>query len=67
MPNRRLSSVCNRWAGTQVSVSKTVHEGLTHAAAVPIAGDERVREVARMLSGSTSSSALEHARELLGT
>ena len=54
-------------ADTQVSVSKTVHEGLTHAAAVPIAGDERVREVARMLSGSTSSSALEHARELLGT
>ena len=54
-------------ADTQISVAKTVRDGLTYATAVPISGDERVREIARMLSGSTSSSALDHARELLGT
>ena len=32
-----------------------------------IAGDERVREVARMLSGSTDRAALEHAASLLGS
>jgi DNA repair protein RecN (Recombination protein N) len=31
-----------------------------------IQGEERVRELARMLSGSYSETALEHARELLG-
>lgn len=30
-----------------------------------IEGEERVRELARMLSGSYSQAALEHARELL--
>ncbi|HSP29517.1 MAG TPA: hypothetical protein VLN74_13275, partial [Ilumatobacteraceae bacterium] len=54
-------------AVTQISVAKTVREGQTHASAVPIAGEERVAEIARMLSGSTTASALEHARELLGT
>jgi DNA repair protein RecN (Recombination protein N) len=53
-------------ADTQVSVSKTVRDGETRAVAAPIRGDERVVEIARMLSGSTSDSALEHARELLG-
>jgi DNA repair protein RecN (Recombination protein N) len=53
-------------ADTQISVAKTVRDGSTYATAVPISGDERVREIARMLSGSTSSSALDHARELLG-
>jgi DNA repair protein RecN (Recombination protein N) len=53
-------------ADTQVSVAKTVRDGLTFASAVPISGDDRIREIARMLSGSTSASALDHARELLG-
>jgi len=30
-----------------------------------VEGEERVRELARMLSGSYSEAALEHARELL--
>jgi DNA repair protein RecN (Recombination protein N) len=53
-------------ASTQISVAKSVADGNTFASAQPIEGDDRVAEVARMLSGSTSESALEHARELLG-
>jgi len=53
-------------ASTQISVAKSVVDGNTFASAQPIEGDDRVAEVARMLSGSTSESALEHARELLG-
>ncbi len=54
-------------ASTQISVVKSVADGNTFASAQPIDGDDRVAEVARMLSGSTSESALDHARELLGT
>ncbi len=54
-------------AATQISVTKTVNDGATFASAVVIDGDERVIEVARMLSGTTSESALDHARELLGS
>ena len=31
-----------------------------------VEGDERVEEIARMLSGDTGSASLEHARQLLG-
>ena len=31
----------------------------------PIEGEERVREVARMLSGDEAGASLEHAREML--
>lgn len=53
-------------ATAQISVAKSVSDGQTFATAAPIVGDGRVVEIARMLSGSTSSSALDHARELLG-
>jgi DNA repair protein RecN (Recombination protein N) len=53
-------------ATTQISVSKTVRAGQTYTDASPISGDDRVLEIARMLSGSASAPALEHARELLG-
>ncbi len=53
-------------ATAQISVAKSVRDGQTYATAAPIAGDGRVVEIARMLSGSTSASALDHARELLG-
>jgi DNA repair protein RecN (Recombination protein N) len=43
-----------------------VRSGRTRAAAAPLAGDERVREIARMLAGDAESpAALKHARELL--
>ena len=53
-------------ASSQVSVSKTVRDGQTYAAAQPVTGDDRVGEIARMLSGSDSDSARDHAAELLG-
>ena len=52
-------------ADVQVSVAKTVRDGETFAHAAPTEGEDRVVEVARMLSGSNTDSALEHARELL--
>ena len=52
-------------ATAQISVAKTVEDGQTYATATPIDGDTRVGEIARMLSGTSSASALEHARELL--
>jgi DNA repair protein RecN (Recombination protein N) len=53
-------------ADVQVSVAKTVSDGETFAHAAPIEGEDRVAEIARMLSGSSTDSALGHARELLG-
>jgi DNA repair protein RecN (Recombination protein N) len=48
-------------------VAKSVRAGRTRVAATPLAGDERVGEVARMLGGdAASSTALGHARTLLG-
>ena len=49
-------------ADAQISVSKTVRGGSTYAAARRLDGDERVDEVARMLSGSATKSARDHAR-----
>jgi len=53
-------------ASSQVSVSKSVRDGQTFASATPVDGEERVQEIARMLSGSATDSAKEHAAELLG-
>lgn len=52
-------------AHAHVAVSKKVKKGATFAAARRLGEVERVDEVARMLSGSTTESAREHARELL--
>lgn len=52
-------------ADAQISVSKTVRDGATYAEAKRLTDTERVDELARMLSGSSSKSAREHARELL--
>ena len=52
-------------ADAQISVSKTVRDGSTYAAARRLDGDERIDEIARMLSGSATKPARDHARELL--
>ncbi len=53
-------------ASTQIVVSKQVAGGVTTASARIVSGDERIDEVARMLSGhGTSKSARDHATELL--
>lgn len=54
-------------ADRQLVVTKQVRDGETFTSVEPVAGDERVTEVARMLAGSASSAALEHARDLLNT
>jgi DNA repair protein RecN (Recombination protein N) len=52
---------------TQIMVTKTVAATVTTAAARMVEGNERVAEVARMLSGDRGGeSALLHAAELLG-
>ena len=53
-------------ADQQVSVRKAVHGGQASASATTLTGDERVDELARMLAGTLSESARNHARELLG-
>ncbi len=52
-------------ATTQVSVSKQVEGDATFATASIVGGDDRVEEIARMLSGSTGDAARAHARDLL--
>ncbi len=59
-----LAQVAAR-ATTQISVAKSVEDGRTYATADAIDGELRVGEIARMLSGTASASALDHARELL--
>jgi len=52
-------------ADAQVHVSKSVVGDATYAAARSLSADERVDEVARMLSGEPTDSARQHASELL--
>ena len=46
-------------------VEKEIARGRTHSRVMPVEGDARVRELARLLSGQDTPVALEHARELL--
>jgi DNA repair protein RecN (Recombination protein N) len=56
------------FADHQVAVSKSERDGRTVAEARLLAGEERVVELSRMLSGQPSSAtAREHAQELLAT
>ena len=52
-------------ADAHVAVSKRVKKGATYASARQLDDSERIDEVARMLSGTATESAREHARELL--
>ena len=55
------------WGDAQVSVTKHQDADGTSSQVRALAGDERVVELARMLSGSPeSASARQHAAELLG-
>ena len=49
-----------------IQVSKSVRSGKTYAQAATLDEEERIAEIARMLSGGVAeATALEHARELL--
>ncbi|MBT1161124.1 DNA repair protein RecN [Bifidobacterium sp. SO1] len=58
------------WADRQFVVTKEPPDADDDAVGVvttvePVEGDARIREIARMLSGSESEASLDHARELL--
>ncbi len=53
------------FAGRHLTVEKEVLKGRTRSLVAAVDGDDRVRELARLLSGKTTEVALEHARELL--
>jgi DNA repair protein RecN (Recombination protein N) len=54
------------FAHRQLVINKKVRKGETHVSAKPVDGDDRVVELARMLSGSPDSvKAQAHAKELL--
>lgn len=61
-----LASIAS-FADHHLKVEKSVEGGRTSTGVSAVTGEERVREVARMLSGASASDAsLEHARELIG-
>lgn len=53
------------FADDHLVVTKSVSNESATTAVARVAGDERVREIARMLSGNDSDASLAHARELL--
>ena len=54
------------YADNQMKIKKSVEDGRTHTSVHPILGEERVAEIARMLSGDAGSQqSLEHARAML--
>ena len=60
-----LASIASR-ADTQFVVSKNVENGRTYTGIRLSEGEDRVREIARMLSGDEEAVSLEHARKMLG-
>jgi DNA repair protein RecN (Recombination protein N) len=61
-----LAQVAAR-ARTHLHVAKSVRSGETFAVATTLTDDDRVTEIARMLSGdATAQAAVAHARDLLG-
>lgn len=52
-------------ANTQMVVSKSVENGRTFTHLKVVSNEERVHEIARMLSGDESEVSLEHARKML--
>lgn len=54
------------YADNQLKIAKSVYEGMTNTEVAPIEGEQRVAEIARMLSGDAASQeSLEHAKAML--
>jgi DNA repair protein RecN (Recombination protein N) len=53
------------YADNQIKIEKGVSGGKTSSDCHPVTGEERVKEIARMLSGEESEESLEHARSML--
>lgn len=57
-----------RFATRHFQVSKRIEQGRTSTRVTPLLGEERVREIARLLAGDQiTPTALQHARELIGS
>ena len=54
------------FADTQLVVSRSVDGDEAATSVTPVVGEDRVAEIARMLSGNDSDASLAHAAELLG-
>jgi DNA repair protein RecN (Recombination protein N) len=52
-------------AGSHLTITKLDRSGRVEATAAVVAGEERVREIARLMSGRTTDAALTRAAELL--
>ena len=61
-----LAAIASR-AAVHLRVAKETREGRTISTVEPVAGDERVAEIARMLGGDDDGVVREHARKLLET
>jgi len=60
-----LASIASS-AATHFVVSKSVRDGRTYTRLHQVSGEDRVHEIARMLSGDEGELSLEHARRMLG-
>ena len=60
-----LASIASM-ADVQMVVTKSVEDGRTFTRLKQVDGEDRVHEIARMLSGDESDVSLEHARMMLG-
>jgi DNA repair protein RecN (Recombination protein N) len=52
-------------AASHLTITKLDRSGGPEATAAPVAGEERVREIARLMSGRTTEAALARAAEIL--
>ena len=52
-------------AGRHLLIEKHTDGAATRVSVQPLAGEARVQEIARMLAGAPTETALQHARELL--
>ncbi|GIV14055.1 MAG: hypothetical protein KatS3mg021_2337 [Fimbriimonadales bacterium] len=59
-----LPQIASR-AGTHFLIEKYVEGERTRVSITPLTGEARVAEIARMLAGEATETALQHARELL--
>jgi DNA repair protein RecN (Recombination protein N) len=53
-------------ANHHLLIEKHTDGAMTRVAVQPLTGEARVQEIARMLAGTPTETALQHARELLG-
>lgn len=59
-----LATIASR-ADSQFVVSKTVENGRTYSHLIQVEGEDRVLEIARMLSGDEGAVTVEHAKNML--